>query len=400
MSSAPPKVFLLGGAGVPNYGDELIVQAWLEWYTHDLGLPGRSVTVSGSHKIVLEKLFGDAYPSVRFSQSVREVRWRKDITFYESVAHGYGFLDDPENARSLLDKELRGTTVFHLHGGGYLNTRWPTHGFMLGIALWAKENLGCKLVGTGLGLGPMPGPDPDDEITHRAFRAFDILEVRDEWSYDFVKNNKLHDDVVLGFDDAFVQPLRPKRRKGSTLHLSLRHDEAGRKISRWIPQEFVESFDHHVFWSCTGQDAGAYADLTKRFPYFEIASNPRLLFELPVSNKDFMVAQRFHPHLVGARLGMQGIFRTGSDYYDIKHGLVTELGSPFTQEAMGDLKQPSVNWETSELAHKSADYMAEKRELAARILPAQNEDALPSLVQETGFALGRLGRRILRERRQ
>lgn len=394
MTAAQPKVYLLGGGGVPNYGDELIIQAWLQWYTQDVALPGRAITVSGSHRRVLENLFKDAHPGVRFSQTVRESRWRKHTTFYESIAHGYGYLDDPENASSKLHRELRGTTVFHLHGGGYLNTKWPTHGFMLGIALWAKENLGCKLVGTGLGLGPMKGPEADDAITQRAFRAFDILEVRDEWSYDFLLKHKLHDDPVSGLDDAFVQPLQPKKRRGSTLHLSLRHDEAGRIISKWIPQRFVESFDHHVFWSCTGQDSGIFGDLTKRFPYFDIATTPTLLHELPVSGKDFMVAQRFHPHLVGARLGMQGMFRAGSEYYDIKHGLLTELGSPFFKGEMDDLKNRTVNWERSELARKSDDYVATKRELAARILPVQNEGALPSLVREAGAALGSLGRRM------
>lgn len=390
------KIFLLGGGGVPNYGDELIIHSWLKWYARDLGLPGRSITVSGSHRTVLQKLFGDAYPGVKFSQRVREARWRPETTFYESVSHGYGYLSDPEHADSPLHRELRGTTVFHLHGGGYLNSKWPTHGFMLGIALWAKENLGCRLVGTGLGLGPMQGPDADDEVTARAFRAFDILEVRDEWSFDFLKNHDLHDDPVFGYDDAFLQPLHPARRHGSTLHLSLRHDEAGAKISRWIPQRFVESFDHHVFWSCTGQDAGAFVALSKRFPFFELAGNRELLFDLPVSKRDFMIAQRFHPHLVGARLDMQGMFRTGSDYYDIKHRLVTDLGSPFVLGDLEDLKKAPIAWEPSKMALKSADYVADKRQLASRILPGVGFATSPNAVQLAGHSLGQLGRRIFK----
>lgn len=368
MSTAHHKIFLLGGGGVPNYGDELIIQAWLQWYTQDICLPPGAVTVSGGNRRVLETLFQAKYPGVLFSQSVRDARWRAGITFYESIEHGYGYLSDPDNAGARLMRELRGTTVFHLHGGGYLNDRWPTHGFMLGVALWAKENLDCKLVGTGLGLGPMPGPEAHQKIMQQAMQAFDILEVRDGWSHDFIQRNYLHSDPIHGLDDSFVQGIRPQRRRGSTLHLSLRHDEAGGMISRWIPEQFVESFDHHVFWSCAAEDAGAYVQLSKRFPYFEIASTQKLLFDLPVSATDYMVAQRFHPHLVGARLGMQGMFRTGSDYYDIKHGLVTDLGSPFIQGEMSHLKNAKVDFQLSDLARRSPELVGSKRALAARII--------------------------------
>ncbi len=372
MSDIPAKVYLLGGGGVPNYGDELIIQSWLRWYVSDLGLPAASLTVSGSHERVLRSLFAEDYPDVRFSQAVRESRWRKETTFYASIAHGYAYLDDVANEGSPLHRELEGATLFHLHGGGYLNSKWPTHGFMLGLALWAKENVGCRVVGTGLGLGPLRDPDPRDDTAFRAFRAFDLLEVRDQWSHEFLVRSRLYPDAILGHDDAFLQPARVEQHSGSTLHLSLRHDDAARVVTKWIPQRFVESFDHHIFWACTGQDSAAYAELTKRFPYFNIAATPALLTAVPASHQDFMVAQRFHPHLMGARLGMQGMYRSGSDYYDAKHGLLADLGSSFVEGNIGELTREQISWEGSELAHKAAQYMAEKRELAARIMsPAQ-----------------------------
>ena len=373
--AATPKIFLLGGGGVPNYGDELIIESWLRWYVRNLHLPADAITVSGSNRRVLHSLFAEAYPGVRLSNAVRSARWQDDTTFYDSIAHGRAYLDDPANADSPLHGELDGTTVFHLHGGGYLNDKWPTHGFLLGLALWAKERLGVRLVGTGLGIGPMEGPAADDALTARAFGAFDVLEVRDSWSLAFLRDSGLHPDAVLGHDDAFLQPLSVRRRKGSTLHLSLRDDKAGGIVCRWLPEQFVESFDHHVFWSCTPQDAGAYTELSKRFPYFELLTNATLLRELPVSEADFMVAQRYHPHLVGARLGMHGVYRSGSEYYDIKHGLVVDMGSPFQPSEMHELKFEPRRWRTSKLAAASHQHVEDKRAFAARLLPGLTPQA-------------------------
>ena len=61
-----------------------------------------------------------------------------------------------------------------------------------------------------------------------------------------------------------------------------------------------------------------------------------LLGKIPVGVSNYMLTERFHPHLIGARLGFGGAFVSRSGYYDAKHGSVIELGSKFEPVSLGD----------------------------------------------------------------
>lgn len=374
-------IYLTGGAAVPNYGDELIVDSWLRWYIDQNAIDPSRITASGSFAKVFDRLFGQRYPGLRTAQSMRPARFRyRDEGFVGIAMAGYRYLDDPAHRTSALMEELEGTSLFHLHGGGYLNTNWPVHAFHVGIGAWAKDNLGAKLVGTGLGLGPLPDFEGDDATAVRKiFSRFDVLEVRDDWSLEYLLRNRFHDAPVGGLDDAFLQAPPARKVPGSVLHISAFHQQAVEQLLEQMPGAFVEAFDRVAFWICTNADGGVFATFASRYPATEPLTVDTLLTGIPVGEANFMVTHRFHPHLMGARLGMNGVYVSGSQYYDVKHGSLVALGSPFTNRALSGLtpsliqsrKPPAKDWQLIE----------RKRRVASRFLPRARSAG--ELVQRT-----------------
>ena len=395
--SSDQTVLLVGGGGVPNYGDELILESWLRWYTRRAGVPAPRIRIEGGHHRVLYSLFGDRYAGVRFSSHIRKARIQKDPEFFDSLRQGYEFLSQSENRDHPLAEIIRDVGVYHLHGGGYLNNRWPTHGFMVGLGLAAKELTGCQLVATGLGLGPMDAPAPDDALSRRAFGAFDLLEVRDDWSHEFLLEHELHDSPTRGLDDVFVQPVLAQPSEHRTLHLSLRADETGYGAADAMTAGFVGGFDRHVFWTGTSRDLLAFERLTKRFPFFEPISVQQLMTGFPTGPGDFMVTQRFHPHLIGARAGLQGMYSSGSDYYDVKHGSVVQLGSPFTALDHDLLQKPPSAQGSNALAERDAALVDQKRSIAANITVPSTYSNPRAIVQRAAHRIGKVASRLRRE---
>lgn len=322
-----PNVFLIGGAGVPNYGDELIVQSWLREYR---ARGARGVTVSGARVPAIRGLFAEFAPWARFSEAARVERLGHKRGFFDSLEAGYRYLMNPANDSSPLSQEILTADVFHLHGGGYLNNKWPTHAFLVGLALAAKTRLGHQTIGTGLGWGPLQDPPPEHSpLLKDALDAFDVLEVRDQWSYDYLTAVTSDALIVNGVDDAFLPRLDVPPQPGRALHVSLHSSRDAQRVIDQLPSAFMGSFDRHYFWLCVFEDADAYGRIGRRWPYVQVLPIHQLLAQPPLHARNFMLASRFHPHLIAARLGMQGTFLSDDPYYDVKHGSLVDLGSPF-----------------------------------------------------------------------
>lgn len=356
------KVFLLGGAGIPNFGDELIIDSWLRWYIDENSYEAENLVLSGANTRVMRMLFGGLYPNLRYDDLARKRRVQKGrLSFFESIEDGYQFVNDSENDGHPLISTIQQSDLLHLYGGGYLNSKWPTHGFLLGLVSAAAQRFGIEAVATGIGLGPFSYSQGDKtDAFGKALKSFKAFEVRDSESANICR--EIGDcEPILGLDDVFIQPVRTRRRSGSTLHLSLFNDGMGDLLMERLSPDIVESFDRHVFWSCLPGDAAAYARLTKLYPYFEFFDSKSLLEGVPTSDRDVMITQRFHPHLIGARVGMDGVYRSNSEYYDVKHQSVLDLGSSFTRSLLSELDSVAVNSRNQASFHADLDRVNEKR---------------------------------------
>jgi hypothetical protein len=77
-----------------------------------------------------------------------------------------------------------------------------------------------------------------------------------------------------------------------------------------------------------------------------------------------MLTGRFHPHLQAARVGLTGYYTAQSDFYRMKHGLVTELGSNF-RRLRGSLE--IFTMPECEIRHRDKDRVEQKRKVAMRV---------------------------------
>lgn len=364
-------LLLIGGGGIPNYGDELIIRNWLTWYGSHVAISPKEVAVEGYRIRSLQNTFAGEFPDVRWSQAVRDARLAfRAEGFWGALRGGLesGAERSPKSVSRAFDL-ARSASVVHIHGGGYINSKWPNHAFVLGLSAAANRSAGVYAVATGLGLAPLPDAGrAERRLLDEVVDAFEFIEVRDAWSFEYLERNVTgdrKDKIVRGLDDAFLYPVTSSPFSPATLHLSLRDDKAGESMIERLSSRFVGSFDRHIFWACKPVDAAAYALLAKRYPFFEIAGVRQLLENPSVSAADVMITERFHPHLQAARAGATGVYWSGSEYYDIKHGSIVELGSPFVADDGGTFSNRSRR-EPSKIATDDALNVARKRGLAWR----------------------------------
>ena len=182
----------------------------------------------------------------------------------------------------------------HLHGGGFVNTIWPQNAFLLGFAAAVKERYGCRVVGTGLGL--MPAPEPGEAHSaglRAAVEAFDLLELRDRWSYDYLRRHSASPRILLGLDDTYLLPRQRQPAPGPrTLHLSYFASADRFEHALDIASgPGADQFERVLFWSCTNQDNQCFEQLAAVCPRAE-----RILWSDLVFGRHPRESRRLHGH--------------------------------------------------------------------------------------------------------
>jgi len=321
---------LVGGAGVPNYGDELIVSKWVDWIRRGPRFEHLKLVVELNHMRVSDGLGLSGMQGVFPSGDVSLARYLLGSTSFDKAfdAGRHFFTDRHKDPRlERLAERLSRAAVFHLHGGGYLNDLWPSHAFSLGLGCAVKEQFDCVVLGTGLGLGPFALSGAGQRLREAA-SMFDVFEVRDGSSFELCGP-----EGVSGLDDVFLGPVSSDLIGGDVLHVSLIGATSPDDVARMLPLSFVNKFDRCFFWMCTPNDAQSFAAVGGLHRHFAPLTPRDLLGPIPCGRSNFMVTERFHPHLVGARLGFGGTFFSSNEYYDAKHGSVIELGSGFVSSS-------------------------------------------------------------------
>lgn len=325
--------YLIGGSGIPNYGDELIALAWVSVIQRK----------RPNDKIFLDVTDAEASKAIVGGRSVDHVEILRHIakrgakeSFWDNIARGLRFFDDDgpthhPNIKVLTDN-LDNLATFHVFGGGYMNKRWPYAAFYLGLGAAIKKRSSAKVVATGLGLMPLPSPEtPEQKAAAREIiKAFDLIEVRD------AESARAYPGTMAGLDDAFLSPKPQLANSPSTLHVAISfaeqdwsafaRDLVDRTANDWSP-----AFDRVLFWNCAPQkDTFALGKFREAIPSIEVIDVSDLVRgRIAFGTDDAMVATRFHPHMMAARAGVPGAFRFGNGYYSTKHGSVLALGSGF-----------------------------------------------------------------------
>ena len=393
-------IYLLGGAGNGNFGDELIVRCWLE-ALRAAGVEA-PVVCDGNYAGISRRFLGTLFPEVAFVDDVNRLKARGPDTFYAAFARGWRFYDNGGFERhpdlAGLAARLAQTRVLHLHGGGYVNTIWPKNAFLLGFAAATSRAFGCRLVGTGLGLLPAaPAPELYRPLLAEAIAAFDLIEVRDRWSFDWLRGLSDSPRIVLGLDDSFLMRREPPAAPGPrTLHVSwFGFADGFEAVLDAAAGARAAGFERVLFWGCIDHDLRLFDRLAaacrgaEAIRWQDLVQGP-----IPVRPGDHLITARFHPHLIAARYGATGAYRVDQGYYDVKQGSIVDLGSPFRRIGAGPLAElPAAPPAFNPIVRLDAGRVAAKRRLAAWIhgellaaAPAADAAPLPLAVPETAAA--------------
>lgn len=332
-------LYMLGGAGVQNFGDEMMVKNWLDFYKESNLLS--EVVVDGSNANFLKDFFSHSYINAEFVSVFNELKELGENDFWKSLRRGLNFyknggLKNYKQYNSFSSK-IKNAKVMHLHGGGYLNTIWPKSAFLLGVAAATKLEFGCKLVATGIGLLPLSKPPAEFlKDWETVVKSFDIFETRDLESNEFIQRSvKSPSNVFFGLDDTFLDSVNLSDQSfGRSLHFSYFNSAkpAINELVAELSEKFLSGFENFYFWQCRGEDNICLDVIKKRIPEIIPISLSDLVFKaLPIKKNDYMITSRFHPHMFAARAGVVGLCRFDGGYYDVKQGSIVSLGSPFEQ---------------------------------------------------------------------
>ncbi|WP_132994174.1 polysaccharide pyruvyl transferase family protein [Gordonia zhaorongruii] len=391
---ATEVIYLVTTAGFPNYGDELITEAWLRLLA--VRRPMARVIVDSPRPGQASLLLGHANRRAVFVDTLWQL-----VHFANGNADGHPDIDPDApwdwvaHAASHLGVSPREDTgiamllnanMIHIVGGGYINSMWPHHVALVSAAAAVTERSGATAVATGAGLAPaVEGPALERMLADAA--RFDVFDVRDRPSEELLAGVP---GLTRTGDDAWLSPRLPRRQT----------QQRTERVTLCAQSDLTESF---VWDGRTGPD-GLTAFIRATLDAWEVPGSavtvvecmpghdytiPTMLGDrldgatvvpfrdgwsgnrFPVGHGSTWISTRYHPHLLAAAGGDSGIAISSSpDYYATKHRALADAGSRWT----------IVSGETTEIPGRpvSGGYSPEsvranitaKRALAQRIYPA------------------------------
>ncbi|MCZ3387674.1 MAG: polysaccharide pyruvyl transferase family protein [Actinomycetia bacterium] len=327
-------IYLIGTAGHPNYGDELITAGWLRFLAR--AAPGAEVWLDTPRPGQTAVLMDGLHPGLRCVDTLFHACWNAPTGDPEGIlAFGERVVSDP----GLIPREASGVQelarvdLIHVLGGGYLNARWPHHLALLGAARGVANLHGARTAITGAGLTPFV--DESQQPLSNILADFDVVDVRDEASLNAIRAAVPHatqtgDDAFLTLDDGVYCP------SPSNTLLCLQSDllevppEAladyvVRTLQLWgVDQERVTLVE-----GMPPDDAAIMRLLSPHLPLLELLPFSQLWRQgFPDSPGSRWISTRFHPHLMAAAVGTRGVaVPISSEYYVNKHKSLAALNS-------------------------------------------------------------------------
>jgi hypothetical protein len=351
-------IYLVSTAGHPNYGDEVIARAWLDYLA--MRHPDREVWLDCPHPGRASHLFMGRHPRLRVTDTLWELAMgnptHDPIADEDRIRGLVRDLGSPRFDAGLV--ALRTVGSIHLLGGGFLNAIWQDNLGLISAMLELHESFGVRLIATGQGLMPLSAAQA--AWVGRAFSTFDAVEVRDAESAAIVQTE-------VGLDDAFLalalpRPVfdeRPAPERMLLVQGDLRawDDEAARATIRAFT---AGARDVGLVEAIPPDDvryAGASESEERVYAFGHIWKDG-----LPAAADQRWLTSRFHAHLLAAAAGAAGLVIQGAPgYYDIKHASLLALGTGWTPVTAGDQA-------TAADATAERGFPAHARHLAARKL--------------------------------
>lgn len=361
-------LYLVSTAGHPNYGDELITRAWLEYLASRF--PDRTVWLDCPHPGRASHLFAGAHPGLRTTSTLWELALGSEdhdpIADAGRVTRTIRDLGSPRFDPGL--KALRGVHSIHLIGGGYVNGIWQDNlGLLAGIAA-VRDEFDVPVFATGLDAMPLEGALVGWAKDRLA--AFDTVEARDESTAETL-------GVDLGLDDAFLalslkRPLYDRRPTPDRMVL-VQGD-----LREWEDDGVLATIDG--FLSGIAETSVGFAESNPPDDaHFRALARPEARFYpfggmwadgFPARGGQKWLTSRFHAHLLAAATGAAGLVLAGrGGHYDVQHRSLLALGTGWTVVQAGQAVRAEDATFDPAFPEKAKQLAARKRAQADRLYP-------------------------------
>lgn len=197
-TSAVPPIYLVSAAGLPNYGDDFIARAWLDWLAAEH--PDVDVWLDCVEPGRAAHLLDGVHPRMRTTNTLWQLSY-----LYGSDDNGAAEAEIRRLARERgtprLDagiELLHTARSIHFLGGGYLNEIWPRNLNMITAASEVSRCTGALLFATGQGFLPL-SPQRASWLAGLV-TEFDHIETRDAAGAQLLGIPHGTDDAFLGLE--------------------------------------------------------------------------------------------------------------------------------------------------------------------------------------------------------
>ncbi|WP_168916290.1 polysaccharide pyruvyl transferase family protein [Microcella flavibacter] len=385
--------YIISAAGIPNYGDEVILRTWLRHLGEHQ--PDRDIWVDCPEPGRAAILMRNVNPRARFVNTLWHLSRRSPSSGYTTIREFTRTMIDrlgtPELDSGLI--VLRDAGSVHIVGGGYLNEMWPENLAFIAAAAHLAESRGIPAFLTGAGL--MPCEPATAALLRPDVAAFTLAEARDAASAALV-------GIPLGWDDAVLrwqEVATGDPDEAPDIMILIQGDLGAANVD-----EDAEAAVVAEFVAAARARGGRTVGFIEGYPQFdgrrwsryreEYPDAAFLSFEflwetgLPARSGQQWLTTRFHFHLLAAAYGADGLAMVSDqDYYAQKHALLDEWGTGWPLvglvESRSGLPEPARDLGFDSVLHRAH---RDKSAVAATVYP-------PSTLAPTGW------RRALRRKR-
>ncbi len=343
--AVPAAHYLIGEAGFPNYGDELIAREWVKYLAQiDPETPVvLDCMCSGPAAAYLYGL----HPRVMSVDTVAQLAQNNYLDLLRETGKSEGGVPV-----ALLAERLHAQLADAGQAPRYA------------AAQWAQQQ-DIPAVVSGVGLEPLTAGDA--AYVHDVALAITAFSCRDQQSATAV--DPKHDLVDLAPDDCFVNALSGVYRDDTAdlpdTMLCIQSDLTDDKQA--VLRHVMDVFDHwHVpqgapigVVECIPRDSIDTMEALRAHGYTPVLFPLQHLidFGFPARPGQRWLSTRYHPHLLAAARGCSGsyiVVKPG--YYDVKHQAVLRMGSRWTQTAIGQpIPEPGAGFADPEVRYQYRD---------------------------------------------
>lgn len=336
-SGSREMVYLIGTAGNPHYGDEVVTASWLRYYAETM--PEADVWLDTPRPGQTAVLHGGSHPRLRCVDTLFHAAWNAPSdSAADCIEFGGAVIDEPGR----LAREASGFTaaaradLVHVLGGGYINGIWPRHLTLLGAASRIADRSGARTAITGADLTPVAA-DAKDALG-QVLSTFDVVDFRDSASREVVGEAVTHatqtgDDALL---DLLRQPVDSRTRAVSVVEiqsdlLDVPLDDLASAAVRLLQSWGVDQEPVLVLESLPPGDLAVAELLRPHLPQMQLRPFEPLWNEgFPAAPAQRWITTRFHSHLMAAAAGAWGVALAGGPVVTSQNQSLLDMGSGWT----------------------------------------------------------------------